>query len=208
MKNLFYLFRRLAPVAVFLLYCTITVNAQVPTKFLTSDAELQQQLPWIFPDAPSARMAQVPASSAARFASYDNEAAPALGLPQPLVLTEADGDFYDFDTYTVWKLPIVATGAESISVILSDVTLPARSQLVVYSRESAMYHGPVTAKDLVSDSYFCDLIVGDNAVIEVVMPLAAKADFKLSIPGYLYGTEDKSHLLLNGNRKVVTSANE
>lgn len=197
MKNLFVVICRLLPVA--LLLCTFNgiVSAQVPTKFLRSASELDQHLPWLFSEAPTARMAQVPQKTDAHFAAYVEEA-PALGTPQPLMLKKEDGTFYDFDTYTVWKLPVVALGAESINLILADVDLPERSQLVVYSRESAMYHGPVTAKDLVAGNYFCDMIIGDNATIEVVMPITAKAEFQITLPGYLFGTTDKAGLLRNG----------
>lgn len=206
MKNILSLRHRLLPLVILLLGGTTLVSAQVPTKFLRSAAELEQHMPWLFVEEPSEYLAEVPEQSDALFTVASTENAPSLGTPQPLSLTQEDGTFYDFDTYTVWKLPVYAPGAKSLTLIMAGVNLPERSQLVVYSRETAMYHGPVTARELVADSYFCDLIVGERATIEVVMPLSAKEEFTIVLPGYLFGTEDKTSLLRNG-KEVVADGN-
>lgn len=191
-----YSFLRLAPVVLAIVFSSQSLIAQVNTRFLSSEEELTEYLPWIFEEGPAPISCDAPALESAVFAANDAIAQQRrIGVPQPMDLTHADGEFYDRGSYIVWKLELSADRAKSLHVVFTDVNLPARTQMVVYSRENSMFHGAISSKDLVDGNYFADLMVGGQAIVEVVMPADAKEDFALSIPAVVYGVADQSHLL-------------
>ena len=195
MKALLSCFHRALPVIALIVYSSLSLSAQVSTRYLSEEAHLHNFLPWLFKEAPETILLKIPDVDAELAKDAEADAAKRYGVNVSTSLTREDGKLFDFGSYAIWKLPIKAEGAESISLFLTGLRLPAGSQLVVYSRETAMLHGPIQGHDLSAGTYFTDLIVGETAIIEVVLPADAVDDFEISLSSIVYGIVSQLHLL-------------
>jgi hypothetical protein len=169
MKALLSCFHRALPVMAIIVYSSLSLSAQVSTRYLSEEAHLNNFLPWLFKEAPETVLLRIPDVGAVLAKDAKADAAKRYGVNVSTSLIREDGKLFDFGSYAVWKLPIKAEGAESISLFLTGLRLPAGSQLVVYSRETAMF--------------------------EVVLPADAVDDFEISLSSIVYGIVSQRHLL-------------
>ncbi len=81
-----------------------------------------------------------------------------------------------------WLLPIHSRGAVSLNVALRNVNLPDGAVLWFHDGRGDVVQGPFTSKDLTPNGeLWTPVVLGDRAVIEVVMPAEARSLFDLTV---------------------------
>ena len=110
----------------------------------------------------------------------------ALPVSDPLP-TLADGEWETVDGTAVWRLPLEATGAQSIGIAFSDLRLPDDAQLSVSSLDATQTRGPYTQADVRNGKLQLPIIEGEQLLLTVEVPVARRESLSLTIARLDYG---------------------
>ncbi len=100
----------------------------------------------------------------------------------------AKGEWFDEGKTQVWRLPVSADGAQSLSFGFDDVFLPAGTRLFVYDESHQQVLGPYTDRDNKSHGQlWTPIIEGDTAFIEINVPSKMKPYLRFNIHSVNHG---------------------
>lgn len=114
--------------------------------------------------------------------------------PQPLQFavgtdvgaSVADGTWDEPETGVArWRLRIDSDGAQSLSLRIDALSLPANARLYLYGADGHDVQGPFTAAD--NGTLWTPLVRADEAVLEARMPYDEKSRFALNIDRAFHG---------------------
>ncbi len=103
-------------------------------------------------------------------------------------LTLKDGKWTKTDSAEIWSLKITSKGAYSLNFVFSEVNLPEEAELFIYNEEGSMVYGPVTEQqNQFGNIYLTDIIQGETAIIQLIIPLHIKEKASLKIQKIIHG---------------------
>lgn len=111
-----------------------------------------------------------------------------MGVVLPLDITvDKNGEWFPVPGGSIWKLHLRSAGARAMAIYYDRFSLPAGSDLYVYSPDGQMIAGAFTARTNTGGEYFATrLIKGDNIVLEYFEPDGCSARPDIRISGLLY----------------------
>ncbi|HUP92163.1 MAG TPA: trypsin-like peptidase domain-containing protein [Solimonas sp.] len=91
------------------------------------------------------------------------------------------------DGRALWRLSVQSAGASSLNFAFTKLALPAGAQLYIYDSAGKRVRGPYTGKDVVQGQLWTPVVEGDEAVVEVSLPQAARPALVLELGKVNYG---------------------
>lgn len=116
-----------------------------------------------------------------------------FGIKTAVSLTKSNGTLYDFGNFDVWKLVIRSDGAKSLNFEFEELMLPVGSAMYVYSPDRKRIFGSVEAHHVQNGKFATDIVVGEEAVIDVFLPEGSRDAFSIKVSSIVHGiTEQKA----------------
>lgn len=95
------------------------------------------------------------------------------------------------DSMAFGKLTINAKQAKSVNMNFSDFFLPEKSELYFYDKTRKNIIGAITSKENnKTNSWGSPIIIGDEVIIEIKVPISLKAQARLFLKEFSYGYID------------------
>ncbi len=116
--------------------------------------------------------------------------APRFGVKVPMDATKTDGVVEEKGAYLVWRIAFKSIGAVSLNFQFADLFLPTGSLLYVYNKQGSMCIGPVENENVIEGEYSTDVLKGNEAIIEVIMPKETLKAFAITVAGVVHGFQD------------------
>lgn len=181
-------FYRLLPVIALLFNFSFNVNGQVYTKIFSGEQDMRGHIPWYFEEKPTENVLPTPNVSAALdLDALSVKLIDRIAVEVNAQLSKKNGLLYEFGNYSVWKLPIKIVGAKSLSFVFEDLVLPLNASMVIYNSEKTVLHGPVRGENLRNGEYISEIIYGESATIEILLPEESVKEFEVSIKSVAFG---------------------
>lgn len=145
---------------------------------------------------PASRLQMIRLASPDVAAALRREQAVPAGTPRPALWalpvsgplpTLADGEWETVDATAVWRLPLEASGAQSIGIAFSGLDLPDEAQLSVSSLDATQTRGPYTQDDVRNGKLQLPIIEGEQLLLTVELPAARRGSLSLTIARLDYG---------------------
>jgi len=179
----------------FLLIASMSVYAQVPTRFLNTG------------DITSRGYFETPAITSTVDVAIDvtmaiekDEREIELGLTLPFRFGKGaevnynlqnSGEWFEKGNGKVWKLKIRSKNAFSINLIIKKLSLPEKAELIIYNEERTMAFGPVTSENVPpSGRLMTDLLEGESITLELFVPESSKGKSILQISRVVHAYKD------------------
>lgn len=100
----------------------------------------------------------------------------------------SDGKFFSTTESTSWKVSFDAERATSLSFKFENLNLPKGSEMYIYSDNKRMIIGPITNINVRNSKYMTDMIYGEKATIEIILPKKSNtSDFSVNIRKVSFG---------------------
>lgn len=174
-------------IVLILILFTTSLQAQVYTRILGPGEQIADYIPWHINEKPAANPLSVPDVAAVLALDAATNPINRVAVKKKAWLTPEDGTFYTFGNYSIWKLTVKSPGATYLNFDFSYLNLPEGCQMIAYSDELNMIHGPITSTQFRDQSYVTDVVAGDEVTIEVFLPENTIEDFDFSINNFYYG---------------------
>ena len=113
-----------------------------------------------------------------------------FAAPQPLPLSLAQAATWDTlpTGERLARLRLVSAGARSINLSFSRFELTGEAGLWIYSLDGAQVHGPFRASDAKNGRLWSPVVVGEEVVVELVVPDGATAEVELETVNHGFRT--------------------
>lgn len=123
-----------------------------------------------------------------------------IGIVIPVELNiYKDGQWLnDGNGNLIYNIEISSAGAEGLSILFDEFTLPEKAELRVYNPTTKYIVGPYTSEQNTEDgSMITGTVLGDRCIMEVVIPANAVGELKLHVNevGYFYRNADPMAVL-------------
>jgi hypothetical protein len=115
-----------------------------------------------------------------------------FGVKANTQYTAEQGTYYQFGNYSVWKIKIGSLNASSLNFVFSNLLLPQGAAMFIHSQGGRMIHGPVTLNNIKTDRYSTDVLLGDEAIIEVFLPENREEEFQIRIEHSIHGIKEEN----------------
>lgn len=116
--------------------------------------------------------------------------APRFAVKIPTFFAKSDGDVEIRGSKAIWKATFRSTGAVSLNFQFKDLKLPESAQLFIYNRSNTMVIGPINQAVVFDGKFNSDLVSGDEATVEVIMPKANLEGFDINIAYVNHGFQE------------------
>jgi formylglycine-generating enzyme required for sulfatase activity len=113
-----------------------------------------------------------------------------FAISRPVRATpQTDGMWEDLDSNTLlWRIPVVAPGALSLSLGFSRYHMPPGGRLFVYSDDHRQFAGPYTSRDNAEDGELhTPTMACDSLIVELMIPLVEVPKLELELSCVNYG---------------------
>ncbi|NJN35413.1 MAG: trypsin-like peptidase domain-containing protein [Saprospiraceae bacterium] len=184
---------------ILVLFYAKSTFSQVFTRVLTDDKQQIEQInTWHIKEEPTPY--ELPEIDFDKVLEDDKKAGKKLerfGVKQNTAFTVADGQFYQYGDWLIWKIGFNAKNAKSLNFVFSNFSLPKEAQMFIYGMNERMIIGPIEQQHIVIKKYSTDLIFDKKVFIEVMLPKSKRQEFTLTIEGIVHGIIKKG-LTLRG----------
>jgi len=103
-------------------------------------------------------------------------------------ITKKNGVFFETNSTINWKLAVLSEGATSLNFHFRDIHFPDGTVMYIYSKNRRMIIGPITEKNVHDGVFASDIVYGEHAIIEVIMPKGSIVEyFDLKLNSVSYG---------------------
>jgi len=102
-------------------------------------------------------------------------------------ITEKDGEFIEQNDYMTWKISVFSEGATSLNFKFKNLILPDGAKMFLFSSDERMVIGPIISQNLRNGKIMTNMLYGNEAIIEVLLPKKDTNSFKLEIEFISYG---------------------
>ncbi len=109
----------------------------------------------------------------------------------------------------LWRLRIISSGALSLNLGFARYKMPAGGTLLVYTADYNQVIGPFTGADNESHGQlWTPLVPGDDIVIELTLPAAARPELQLELASVNHGYEDINKAEKSGSCNVDVACSQ
>lgn len=164
------------------------LHAQVRTTILESNQRISSIIPYHISEMPETKvLPPVDIEGTLEEDRRKNRTIPRFGVRTTTNFSVKDGVFYERGNIMVWKIAIQSPGATSLNFQFSNLKLPKDAQMYIYDLHEYMLIGPITGTNTHNGKFASDIVIGDAAIIEVVMTKERVSDFSINIKGVIHG---------------------
>ncbi|NJC25643.1 trypsin-like serine peptidase [Neolewinella antarctica] len=172
--------------AVYLVVLSIHLRAQVATTSFSESAQLEAQPYWNDPANGPKIDLQLPKDFQGRTKAAQAGSAEEIAYRVFRTIDYSDGLETVANGLVTWQLTVSAKQAMTLSFRFSEISLPERGELYLYSPESFMSVGPITRSNVVDETLNTDYINGSTVTLVARWPEVEKAP-TLVIDSYMLG---------------------
>src|SRR5690606_35542214 len=119
--------------------------AQVITRVLAPDDEIENYIPWYDPREriPIVNTPFVDVEAVLLEDSLTGRVMPRIGIKQDIEVSTSDGQMIDKKNYSVWNMTLHSTNARSMSVRFDNTYLPSDAVMYIYNEDTRFVVGPI-----------------------------------------------------------------
>jgi hypothetical protein len=169
---------------------TFSLSAQVRTTILKPQDNILELIPHHITAEPSAVILPKPDIEAALDQDRrEGRIIHRFGVELGTSFSMDDGVFYEIEALSqvIWKASFSAKDARSLNFHFSNLHLPKGAQMFIYGMDKRMVIGPITDELVQNGIFVSDMIYGDKATIEVIIPNHVIEKFNLAIEDIIFG---------------------
>lgn len=118
---------------------------------------------------------------------------PRFGVKMRTSVSKFEGEIIEFKTQIIWKKSFYALKAKSLNFEFTGLNLPLGAQIYIYDSNGTMFSGPIERKHVNDGKYSTDVILGNEVIIEVIIPKVTFESFTINISNVIYGFQSISN---------------
>lgn len=160
---------------------------QVPT-YVLKDQKMENLIPYhLNSEIQPSMLPEVNVKDALEEDIKNGRTIPRFGIKVHTDLSEKDGQIIKYGKIVVWRKSIKGSNAVSLNFVFTNLILPEGAEMYIYNKSETMYSGPIKKENIFYNRYSTDIFIGNEVIIDVVIPQDVYSKFKISLTYVIYG---------------------